>query len=254
MLIGHEIFHLLGAVNTCAPHYGIYGETADNANDLMAFDVPFQGSALLDPGHDDYWGPPGDNNLPTSCPPGANVANSDYLTSHPFFTVRVRSGEGGAVTLTPTSSSAGLCTPSEPCSTFFVYGTSVTLSALPEPGYHLVRWDGANCPTQGDCTLVVGADTDVSAVFAVDPYLLIRIKGAGRVRVPGLQQICTKSSCRYQMPYNTPSQLIAVPKTGTHFTGWTGSCTTKRSRCRVNLTADSMLTATFASNRRAKHG
>jgi len=249
MLIGHEIFHLLGAVNRCAPHYGTYGETADNANDLMAFFVPFQDSALLDPGHDDYWGPPGDDNLPANCPASANVANSDYLTSHPFFTVQVQSGDGGAVTLTPEGNSSGTCIPSKPCSTFFAAGSQITLSPLPEYGFHFVSWDGADCPTEGDCTVSVGANTNVTATFAADPYLQLRIKGAGRVRIPDLQQSCTSKSCRYQMPYKTPTTLIAVAKRGAHLTGWSGGCTTKHLRCSVDLTADSALTATFALNR-----
>jgi Divergent InlB B-repeat domain len=253
MLIGHEMFHLLGAVDPCAPHYGAFGETVDNGDDLMGFDVPSQATAVLDPGHDDYWGPPGDNHLPANCPASANVANSDYLTSHPFFTVQVNSGAGGAVVFDPAGTSSGFCTPSDPCSTFFAAGTSVTVSPLPDPGYHFVRWDGGNCATQAFCTLVVGAASDVSAVFAVDPYLRIKIKGAGRVRVPGLQQTCSKSSCRYQISYNTPTQLIAVPKPGTHFAGWTGPCNTKRTKCRLNLTANSTIAAKFAPNRPPKH-
>jgi hypothetical protein len=248
MLIGHEIFHLLGAVNQCAPHYGTYEETTDNPNDLMAFFVPFQDSALLDPGHDDYWGPAGDNHLPTSCPASANVANSDYLTSHPFFTVQVHSGEGGAVTLTPDSTSSGTCTPSEPCSTFFAASSQITVSPLPEDGFHFVRWDGATCPTEGDCTLSVAADSTITATFAADPYLRLRIRGAGRVRIPGLEESCTTTSCRYQMPYKIPTRLFAVAKPGAHFTGWTGKCKTKHTQCSVSLTADSTLTANFAPN------
>ena len=96
MLIGHEVFHLLGAVNPCAPHATQYEETGDNPQDLMAFDVPFIDAALLDPGHDDYWGPPGDDHLPSTCPPEANVANSDYLTSHPFVNLTVTALAGGS--------------------------------------------------------------------------------------------------------------------------------------------------------------
>jgi hypothetical protein len=254
MLIGHEIFHLLGAVNPCAPHYGTYDETTDNPNDLMAFGVPFQDSAQLDPGHDDYWGPPGDDHLPASCPASANVANSDYLTSHPFATVQIHSGDGGAVALSPESSSSGTCTPSQPCSTFFAVGSQFTLSPLPDDGFHLVGWEGANCPpTQSDCTLGVAGDANITATFAADPYLSIRIRGAGRVRIPDLQQSCTKTSCRYQMPYTTPTKLIAVAKPGSHFTGWAGHCKGKRIQCTVSLIASSTVTASLKHNPPAKH-
>ena len=250
MLIGHEVFHLLGAVNTCAPHYGMYEETDDNTNDLMAFNVPFETTALLDPGHDDYWGPAGDNNIPTICPPSANVANSDYLTSHPFFTVQVGSTDGGEVTLAPNSTSTGTCTSASPCSTFFSAGSSVTLSAIPDDGYHFTQWGGASCP-QGDlCTLVINASSDITASFAADPYLLVRIRGAGRVRLSELQETCAKSMCRYQVPYTTLTHLVAIAKKGTHFTGWVGACNGKRAICRLSISTDSTLTATFATNRK----
>jgi hypothetical protein len=254
MLIGHEIFHLLGAVNTCAPHYGMYGETADNPNDLMAFDVPAEGDAQLDPGHDDYWGPPGDDHLPTACPASANVANSDYPTSHPFATIQVHSTEGGAVALDPANTSDGTCTSDAPCSSFFAVGSQITLSSLPDNGFHLASWGGINCPaTQEVCTVDVNGSASISATFAADPYLQLRIKGAGAVRIPDLQQTCTKTLCRYQMPYQLPTRLIAVAKRGSHFTGWSGRCTTRGLQCSVNLTASASLTATFARNRPVRH-
>ena len=82
-VLGHEIFHVLGAVNSCATHYAA-GHVSDLTSDLM-YPYAYPGTPLLDPGHDDYYGPPGDDHLPPSCPPSANVANSLFLTSHPFL-------------------------------------------------------------------------------------------------------------------------------------------------------------------------
>ena len=249
MLIGHEIFHLLGAVNSCAPHYGMYEETDDNPDDLMAFDVPFQSVALLDPGHDDYWGPPGDDNLPAGCPADANVANSDYLTSRPFYTVRVRSTVGGEVTLSPIGTSSGACTPTAPCTASFSAGSSVTLTPIADAGYHFLRWDSAQCPGRANCTLVVNAAEDVGASFAADPYLLVRIKGPGSVRIPDLERTCTRSSCRYQLPYDISTPIVAVARHGARFAGWAGACRGKHSPCRLRTTANTTLTATFATKR-----
>jgi Divergent InlB B-repeat domain len=247
ILIGHEIFHLLGAVNTCAPHYGMYEETDDNPDDLMSFYVPDQSVALLDPGHDDYWGPPGDDNLPAACPADANVANSDFLISSSFFDVRVRSTVGGAVSLLPAGTTSGTCTAAVPCSATFSASTSLTLTPVAEAGYRFLRWDSARCPQRGVCTLVVGAPVDVGATFAADPYLLVKIKGRGRVRLPALQHTCTKSSCRFQIPYGTPTPVVAVAARGARFTGWAGACHGKGTRCSVRATASATLTATFAA-------
>jgi hypothetical protein len=52
----HEIFHVLGAVATCAPHHTLEGHVSNSPNDLMyAGDQPWTPS-VLDIGHDDYFG------------------------------------------------------------------------------------------------------------------------------------------------------------------------------------------------------
>lgn len=56
-VIAHELAHTLGAVAPCAPHYGNDGHVIDDPRDLL-YDGPIQvprSSALLDPGHDDYY-------------------------------------------------------------------------------------------------------------------------------------------------------------------------------------------------------
>jgi hypothetical protein len=52
----HEIFHVLGAVATCAPHHTLEGHVSDSPNDLMyAGDLPWTPS-VLDLNNDDYFG------------------------------------------------------------------------------------------------------------------------------------------------------------------------------------------------------
>ena len=83
-VVGHELFHTFGAVNNCAAHAS-NGHTSGPSNDLMFPYVLNVGvTGVLDQGHDEL-GTPGDDHLPASCPPQANVANSLWLTSHPFF-------------------------------------------------------------------------------------------------------------------------------------------------------------------------
>jgi hypothetical protein len=55
--IAHELVHALGAVDTCAPHYGRNGHVTDDPRDLL-YDGPDEvdpAELLLDPGHDDYY-------------------------------------------------------------------------------------------------------------------------------------------------------------------------------------------------------
>lgn len=74
----HEIFHSLGAVPQCAPHYTQNGHTSDTPRDLMyAGNQPWQ-PQVLDEGHDDYYG----HNNP-NCLDVANSAFLDPLPANP---------------------------------------------------------------------------------------------------------------------------------------------------------------------------
>lgn len=56
-VIAHELVHALGAVDTCAPHYGRNGHVTDDPTDLM-YDGPNESDPaqkVLDPGQDDYY-------------------------------------------------------------------------------------------------------------------------------------------------------------------------------------------------------
>ena len=249
MLIGHEVFHLLGAVNPCAPHATQYEETGDNPQDLMAFDVPFIDAALLDPGHDDYWGPPGDDHLPSTCPPEANVANSDYLTSHPFVNLTVTALAGGSVDVqTPTTDFS--CSADAPCSAAYPVGSKMTLSPDPDNGYHFVGWTGGGCTGTGTCTTSTDAATSIVARFAPDPFLTIRIRGRGRIGLAGLGETCAKSVCRYQLPYNQATPLKALPARHARLSQWTGLCHGKLARCVIRITTAATVTATFQTTKR----
>jgi Divergent InlB B-repeat domain len=242
-LVGHEMFHLLGAVNTCAPHAVAPGEVGDDPNDLMSFYVPTLGTAKLDPGNDDYWGPPGDDNLPASCPDNANVADSDYLTSHPFFPVQVTAGAGGEVTLTLPDESQS-CSAGTPCSATVRTGTTLTLSATPDANEHFVGWSGA-CGAAAECTPTVTGPLTLSAAFAPDPILALKVAGSGHVDVVGYGERCARR-CSYQLGYEQTTALKETPSKGWRFKGWAGICHGAKQTCRVNLRQRAALTAVFA--------
>jgi len=240
-VLGHEIFHVLGAVNSCATHYAA-GHVSDLTSDLM-YPYAYPSTPLLDPGHDDYYGPPGDDHLPPSCPPSANVANSLFLTSHPFFRLSVSIKGGGAV------SAPGffVCTPALPdaCSPAVQGGIPLSLVAVPDHGFHFVAWSGGGCSGLGDCDSTLAADTTVTATFAANPTARIAIAGQGRVSA-GAAGTCAKASCSLRIAYDRAATFRAIPAKHWHFVGWAGACTGTSLACRVTAKQSASVRAAFA--------
>ncbi len=239
---GHEMFHTLGAVASCAPHF-TNGHVTD-PTDLM---YPYlQSSPLLDPGHDDYYGPPGDNHLPATCPESANTANSDFLTSHPFDRLSIAIAGGGSVLVDPLQNG---CTTAS-CEFDVPQGDPLTLSTAPDAGFHFAAWNGGGCAGTGPCTLTPTGDTAVNATFAPNPYLTVRIKGKGRVVIPDLAVTCTKALCRPQFTWNEKTGVRAVAAKGSHFAGWSGACRGVKPVCGIRTTTNVAVTAVFKTNAR----
>lgn len=76
---------------------------------------------------------------------------------------RVGSGNG-TVTSTPAGIACGAT-----CSHAFADGTAVTLSAAAAAGSTFVGWSGGGCSGTGQCQIDLGAETTVSANFALEP-------------------------------------------------------------------------------------
>jgi hypothetical protein len=216
---------------------------ADPADDLMfAYARAGSDGVLLDPGHDDYWGPPGDNHLPAGCPASANVANSLWLTSHPFFRLTVRSGSDGSTSVRQEGGASDDCAPE--CVVDVEAGTRFDIAAEPDSGYHFAGWSGVDCP-EVECSVILSASMTVSASFEPDPVLALSFRGKGRVAAPAVGSACA-TSCSVQLPYAVSTLFRATPAKGWRFTGWKGACRGARPTCRVSLTADANATASFA--------
>jgi hypothetical protein len=240
-VLGHEVFHVLGAVNQCATHSSD-GHVGDLPADLMyAYASP--GTPLLDPGHDDYYGPPGDDHLPASCPSSANLANSFFLTSHPFFRLSVTIRGSGAV------SAPGffVCTPDLPdaCTPAVQGGIDLSLVAVPGHGFHFVAWSGGPCSGSGECSSTLAADAAVTATFAANPTARIAITGQGRVSA-GEAGTCAKAACSLRVGYDRTTTLRAVPAKHWRFVGWAGACKGTSPACRVTATQSLSVRAAFA--------
>jgi hypothetical protein len=242
---GHELFHTLGAVSSCAAHSNGAGHLTDPSNDLMwPYAQPPDSTPALDPGHDDYWGPPGDNHLPPGCPASANLAESDYMTSHPFYRLLVAAGANGSVDLTGSAGAADQCTPDAACNEVARAGTRYTLTAQADAGYRFAGWTGASCPT-ATCSVTPSADASVAAAFVALPELSLTVRGRGRVVAPSVGTTCS-AACSVTVPYEQATALRATAAKGWRFAGWNGACRGKTPTCSVTLGADASATATFA--------
>jgi len=239
--IGHEIFHGLGAVHPCAAHNSGDGHTTDSS-DLMYAYLP-SGIPSLDPGHDDYWGPPGDDHLPASCPESANIFNSVFLTNHPFFRVSITLNGSGLVY----GLGAVPCTRSslvDDCDNVVETQTQLDLQPKPFPGFHFVGW-GGGCTGTSDCSLTVGGDTVLTATFVADPVTRLQIKGKGRL-TGSFFGSCVKALCAVRFPYAQKSQIRAVPAKHGRFLHWSGACRGTAPMCTIKPTSALSVVAVFA--------
>lgn len=125
----------------------------------------------------------------------------------PTHTLTVQSGAGGTVT-----SDIGDIDCGTACTADLEEGTSVTLTATPNPGFTFQSWNGDCLDTLPSCTLVMNAEKAASALFAQLTYAVTVLKtGTGMGTVSG--------SGNY-----TAGQMVtlkATAATGSTFTGWT---------------------------------
>ena len=90
-------------------------------------------------------------------------------------------------------------------------GSGSPVTAVPAAGYHFVNWSDSSTVNPRTDT-GVGANLSVTANFAVNTYTLTYNAGANGT-ISGL----TPQSVAY---FTSGSQVIAIPNTGYHFTGW----------------------------------
>lgn len=115
------------------------------------------------------------------------------------------------------------------------YGDSVTLTAVPNYGYHFQRWNDNN--TDNPRTVVAAGNTTYTAYFNPNTYS-VTVHSADS----------SKGSVTGSGTYNflTNRQIRAVPVTGHHFTHWSdGDSNATRT---ISVTQDTILTAYFEIN------
>jgi len=147
----------------------------------------------------------------------------------------------GTVTSAPPGIDCGTA-----CSATFSVGATVTLSAVPGPGYVFRGWTGA-C-SGAACTLVMNGPKSVTATFEPAPpqsfVLAVSVSGAGKVASapPGID---CGTACTASFGAGTAVRLIATATGSSTFTGWSGACSGADPTCTVTVSAARSVAASF---------
>ncbi len=168
------------------------------------------------------------------------------------------SGTGGVLqhTLTVQKSGSGIVFDSlggincgEDCTEKYDEGSEITLSAVPDSGYRFAGWSGGGCSGTGSCVVILNQDTTVSASFSPASYTLtIEKDGTGDGTVTdSLGKIDCGSDCNAEYDYNTEVTLTAVSDSDSDssFLGWSGGGCSGADNCKVTMTTDRTVVATF---------
>jgi len=155
--------------------------------------------------------------------------NKSYTATFAINTYAVTAGVVGNGTVTKT--------PDQPT---YDHGSSVQLTATPDPGYHFLGWSGDTTGTMNPFTKIMNGNKSYTATFAINSYALsVSTVGSGSV---------TKNPDLGSYPHGTSVELTAVPGTGHHFLGWSGDTIGTANPFTGIMNGNRSYTATFAIN------
>ncbi|MCL2100905.1 MAG: InlB B-repeat-containing protein, partial [Fibromonadales bacterium] len=123
------------------------------------------------------------------------------------------------------------------------YGTKITVTANPADGYGFVGWTGGLTSASAQMEITMDGDKELTANFqprTINSYKLdiSSTEGGGVERDPNLVDYTPGTSVT----------VTAMPNTGYHFTGWSGSATHTNNPVTIIMNADAKLTASFQKN------
>jgi hypothetical protein len=126
-------------------------------------------------------------------------------------------------------------------------GTTVTLTAKPNSGVQFGGWGGACSGNATTCTVTMGAESTVMALFLPTYTLSVGVSNPGTVTSSPSGISCPSPSCSAKFQSGTAVTLMAVPPAGKTFVGWSGACTGNDPMgCTVTITADTKVQASFS--------
>lgn len=167
--------------------------------------------------------------------------------------IRAGTGQGGV-----TSNPVGIDCANFICSASFGSGTSIVLTATPNSGSTFTGWSGAGCTGTGTCTVIMNAETSVTATFSLPApttfALNVALTGTGQGLVTSTPSgiNCASSgtggpgACSASYGAGTNVALTAAPNAGFTFTGWSGGGCSGTGTCSLTMNAATSVQASFA--------
>src|SRR5204863_195522 len=130
-----------------------------------------------------------------------------------FHTLSVTSGPNGSVAKNPDLSQ-------------YAEGSTVQLTATPDPGFMFAGWSGDATGNTNPLTVTMDADKSITGTFGY--HLDVSVTGSGAV---------AKSPDQNDFAPGTIVQLTATPVTGWHFVSWGGAASGTASPTTVTMDA-----------------
>ncbi|MBI3802256.1 MAG: hypothetical protein HY282_00650 [Nitrospirae bacterium] len=158
------------------------------------------------------------------------------------FTLSVTTAGNGTVTSAPSGISCG-----SSCSASYTIGTTVTLTASPDPNATFSGWSGCNSSTGTSCSVTVDSNKSITANFGTQTFSLTVVKagnGTGSISSAPAGIDCSPT-CSLFFSAGKVVTLSAHPDSNSTFTGWGGSGCTGTGDCVVTVDAAKTVTATF---------
>jgi hypothetical protein len=154
--------------------------------------------------------------------------------------VAAAGSSGGTVTSSPSGIDCGA-----DCSELFDEGTSVTLTATPDPDSTFQGWSGA-CTGDGACIVDMTQTRSIAASFAIKTHdLNVDLDGGGSGSVSSdVAGISCGLDCSHTYNHGTLVTLSPTASEGSDFVGWSGACT-GTGECVVTMDEARAVTAAF---------
>ena len=149
---------------------------------------------------------------------------------------------GGTGSGNVSSNPGGIDCPGD-CSELYIDGTSVTLTASPEPGAAFDGWSG-DCTGTGSCQVTMDQARSVTASFSQILHpLTVSVSGDGQVSSFPAGIACP-GDCSEDYAEGTVVTMGATPDAGFSFDGWSGDCS-GTGLCQVTMDQARSVTASF---------
>jgi hypothetical protein len=176
----------------------------------------------------------------------ANKSATATFGRRPVLSVALNGSGTGRVTSSPAGIDCGA-----QCTTTAVRpGSTILLTAQPDPDSEFVTWAGGCTNNAINCFPQMDQDRAVTANFLLRPFLFVQLAGeagVGKVTSSAGGIDCGNGPCNARFDANAVVILTAsVLGTGS-FRGWSGACSGSSATCTVTMAARRSVTATFAT-------